>query len=228
VDGSFGPKTRAAVLSCQHAHGLKQDGIVGPYTWAALQKAPAASHGTSHPSSNGGASVSQSGWNNVQAFNQDYQDNGHTCGPSSMQMLFSELAGGHTRIHEGTIARIAGTSSNGTGPDEMVSAARSVGNRIGVPVNAHKASFGSVGWAKLAELVKDPNKGVIMHIMTGTLPGWRGDYGHYVFPVGVNLQTRTVRIADPTKGIHEYSFAQYERAMGRISSGNQLIVVEKR
>jgi len=139
-------------------------------------------------------------------------------------MLFSELAGGHTRIHEGTIARIAGTSSNGTGPDEMVSAARSVGNRIGVPVNAHKASFGSVGWAKLAELVKDPNKGVIMHIMTGTLPGWRGDYGHYVFPVGVDLAHHLVKIADPVKGVHTYTFAQYERAMGRVSQPSVLMV----
>lgn len=37
VDGIFGPKTKAAVLSFQRAHGLVVDGIVGPKTWAALK-----------------------------------------------------------------------------------------------------------------------------------------------------------------------------------------------
>lgn len=38
IDGWFGVKTHAAVTSFQKSAGLKQDGIIGPLTWAALAK----------------------------------------------------------------------------------------------------------------------------------------------------------------------------------------------
>lgn len=38
-DGDFGDRTREAVLSFQRAHGLKEDGIVGPRTMGELQRA---------------------------------------------------------------------------------------------------------------------------------------------------------------------------------------------
>ncbi|HEX9961187.1 MAG TPA: peptidoglycan-binding domain-containing protein, partial [Pyrinomonadaceae bacterium] len=38
VDGDFGKKTHQAVLLFQKSRGLKDDGIVGKITWAALFK----------------------------------------------------------------------------------------------------------------------------------------------------------------------------------------------
>jgi murein L,D-transpeptidase YcbB/YkuD len=40
VDGKFGAQTAQAVKSFQTKNGLKQDGIVGPATWAKLQATP--------------------------------------------------------------------------------------------------------------------------------------------------------------------------------------------
>ena len=38
IDGDFGNKTKAAVLEFQKTHGLVADGIVGPRTWAMLER----------------------------------------------------------------------------------------------------------------------------------------------------------------------------------------------
>jgi peptidoglycan hydrolase-like protein with peptidoglycan-binding domain len=42
IDGSFGPKTRSAVNRFQAAHGLPSIGSIGPLTWRALLRYPAA------------------------------------------------------------------------------------------------------------------------------------------------------------------------------------------
>src|SRR3954447_19770967 len=39
ADGYFEPGTRSAVKAFQRAHELDDDGIVGPFTWAALEGA---------------------------------------------------------------------------------------------------------------------------------------------------------------------------------------------
>jgi peptidoglycan hydrolase-like protein with peptidoglycan-binding domain len=42
VDGKFGAQTAQSVKDFQMKNGLKQDGVVGPATWAKLQAAPTA------------------------------------------------------------------------------------------------------------------------------------------------------------------------------------------
>ncbi len=52
VDGSYGPKSRSAVISFQQTHGLTPDGVVGPKTLAALGLS-----GASLPPSSGASST---------------------------------------------------------------------------------------------------------------------------------------------------------------------------
>lgn len=49
VDGIFGPVTERAVTDFQASLGLQTDGIVGPLTWAALERAQQVSRGSSGP-----------------------------------------------------------------------------------------------------------------------------------------------------------------------------------
>ena len=120
----------------------------------------------------------------------DYQDNGYTCGPTSLsmaiQMLFSYKS-------EKTCAKECGTViGSGTSPDKLIAGAKKLGYKL-TKISRNKTSV------KSALSKANP---VIAHIQTrpATCLGYTGDYGHYILIYGMT-NDGLYKIADPTKGI---------------------------
>jgi hypothetical protein len=153
----------------------------------------------------------------------NYQDTDYNCGPASLSMVGASR--GYTQdgwnwgsIDEGWLANLAWTNENGT-------------SHAGLKRAAHDnflyklGNYAEYNWSDLANLpVVQNNNGerYIIHLMTGPLPGWYGNYGHYVALKGVDWDNRYVRILDPTKGVVDHSFDDMARACGQISQNSIL------
>lgn len=132
----------------------------------------------------------------------DYQNNGVTCGPTSLSMCI-QMYGEY--ISEPTLARACDTGSNGTGPSELKMGAKKYGYKlVEIPrnISAVKESL-------------DKCRPVIMHIHTSysggrSCLGYRGAYGHYIMCYGTN--GNYYKLADPTKGFKTCSSSSIDNA----------------
>lgn len=120
----------------------------------------------------------------------NYQDNGYTCGPTSLSMAIQMLFG---YVSEKKCATACGTViGSGTSPDKLIAGAKSLGYKL-TKISRNKTAV------KSALSKAEP---VIAHIQTkpATCLGYTGDYGHYILIYGMT-NDGLYRIADPTKGI---------------------------
>lgn len=120
----------------------------------------------------------------------DYQDNGYTCGPTSLSMAIQMLFGYKS---EKTCAKECGTViGSGTTPDKLINGAKKLGYKL-TRISRNKTAV------KAALTKAEP---VIAHIQTrpATCLGYVGDYGHYILIYGLT-NDGYYKIADPTKGI---------------------------
>lgn len=120
----------------------------------------------------------------------DYQDNGYTCGPTSLSMAIQLL---FSYKSEKTCAKECGTViGSGTTPDKLINGAKKLGYKL-TKISRNKTAV------KSALTKAEP---VIAHIQTrpATCLGYVGDYGHYILVYGLT-NDGYYKIADPTKGI---------------------------
>ena len=130
----------------------------------------------------------------------NYQDNGYTCGPTSMSMATMCL---FDYKSEKKCADALGTVyGSGTDPSKLVSNAPKLGYTLTPIKREYKA------------VLKSLQKGrpVIAHIQTApaTCLGYRGDYGHYILIYW--CKQGKYYIADPTKGMHKCNASNIDKA----------------
>lgn len=118
---------------------------------------------------------------------QDYQDRSTTCCPASMSMAASKL---FKPTSESTFAKVLGTNSKGTTPQNLVAKAP----ELGFDVKAIPRNLTSV------QTALSQYKAVLTHYQTGPADcsGFINDYGHYALIRGVG--SGRYEIWDPTKG----------------------------
>lgn len=169
-------------------------------------------------------STTTSGWQLVPSYKMDYQDTGYTCGPTSLSMGFTELFPG-SGSRESQLASWAGTTTSGTGHSGLEKAFLKQCEALGVKGSYSEVGLYEMSQTELGKLLVDPDVFVIAHGDTAgwSEGGWINSYGHYVYPIGVNLTTRQYKIADPTKGVVTYSKSGFESGLQMISQKSFLI-----
>lgn len=172
------------------------------------------------------------GWVLTGYFKQDFQDTGYTCGPSSLQMALSALG---CNISEKELAKAGYTNIHGTTHDGMISAVKYASKKCKKNIQAQFKPFYSLGWDSIVKHIQNGGE-IVIHLITR--PGldvdvngvvvWRQAWGHYVYLVGVNQKKGLVRIADPTKGIHDFRSGQVVQAMNNVSAPSILMLNVKK
>ena len=130
----------------------------------------------------------------------NYQDNGYTCGPTSMSMATMCL---FDYKSEKKCADTLGTVyGSGTDPSKLVANAPKLGYTLTPIKREYKAVLKSL----------QKGKPVIAHIQTApaTCLGYRGDYGHYILIYW--CKQGQYYIADPTKGMHKCNAGNIDKA----------------
>lgn len=160
------------------------------------------------------------------------QDTGYTCGPSSLLMMLRELAqSALPQYSEAYVSKLAWTTTSGTTHDGMINAAKKIAEQLGWKLTTKRVNMSDTSWKQLGEWIVDPKVGVVAHVMTAGLPYWgNSDYGHYIFPIGLDLKDKTITIADPARGVpdvYKATFDQFARACRRVTWAPSLLLFIK-
>jgi len=160
------------------------------------------------------------GWRYVPSFVKFTQINGYDCGPTSLSMGLTEMfpGSGDRQIE---LEKYAGTTTGGTSHAGLEKAFLKEMELKGLKGEYYEKNVSDLTLTQIGDDLEDADVFIIAHGNTkGWSSYWKNAYGHYVYPVGVNIKTGQFKIADPTKGLVYYSRTEWE-------AGLKLIVGQK-
>ena len=186
IDGDYGSLTVEAVKKYQKSTGtLAVDGVCGPVTCKKLNSS------TSTPATSyykNGVYYSGPHWE-AQGCNKKGQCNAYNCGPHSTRQCLAKQD--IDQFHELDIARMAGTTSNGTGHSGLETAIAEIARRTGRKIKVSWKNFSDLGstrsarWHALGKLIATQNVSVFIHNL------YRRQYGHYEVLRSINMNNST-------------------------------------
>ncbi len=200
---------------------MKDAGCPGVFVFRWFGK-PSTANSTSIPAS---SQPDSDGWYKGSDIATTNQDNDVNCGPDAWSNGLKDKY--NVDISQDTLAGLMQTGPAGTDPAAAIAALQGLG------LKCIRENWSQEGWPQAAQDVADPNKILILLIMTGPLHldaegniVWIEDAGHYELIVGVNLVKQLVMVQDPMKGLKIWTFAQMEAAMAEHSGGSVFITTK--
>lgn len=112
------------------------------------------------------------------------QINSYFCAPVSITQVWYELFG--TDESQTEISRYASTTVAGTSHTGINNALQKLANKYGKKITVEWKNYSDMSLQELAEIVADPNRALILHVMWHNLNDWDDKGGHYTTLACVN------------------------------------------
>ena len=153
------------------------------------------------------------------------QNNGYYCGCSMLQKMFYRLG---YKVSQSEIAKVAGTTTDGTGHEGLETAIAYVGRKFGVKFKVTWKTLGELGFEGMGKLMCKKNTAVGNHLL------YRDEWGHYEYPLEVNVSNNTIKVINSLGSmctsscycgyIEERSWSTHQRYINGISQKSVLII----
>ena len=155
------------------------------------------------------------------------QDTGYFCADSMLQKMFYRLG---YKISQEELARVAGTTTAGTGHGGIETAIAYVGKKYGVKFKVEWYNLSDLGFEKMGKLMCQKNTSVGNHLL------YRDQYGHYEYPLTVNTTNKTIKVINSLGSmctsscycgyIEERNWSTHKRYISGISQKSVLVITK--
>lgn len=178
--------------------------------------------------------IDSNGWVEESQYTWSEQDTAYWCLPASMVETLSSMGITESESH---IAKLAGTTKNGTDHAGIRQAVKSLSSELGITLTYDEQYLSDIGLEGISKVIADPNAGIIAHGKTGKgywqydYTGkliWTNTYGHYCGVKSVNISKSLIKLADPTKGFVTYTLAEFAKGINGILGQKSIITIRRK